>query len=72
MWQTLRNETKFHRLYEFGKVLPAIREQVEKDICTKELSEKKVLAAIISLMEGTSIRVGNENYEKHGSHGIDT
>jgi DNA topoisomerase-1 len=73
MWQTLRNETKFHRLYEFGKVLPNIREQVEKDICIKELSEKKVLAAVISLMEGTLIRVGNENYEKlYGSHGLTT
>src|SRR5215213_10386778 len=24
MWNTLRNETKFHRLFEFGKILPSI------------------------------------------------
>jgi DNA topoisomerase-1 len=73
LWQTLRSETKFHRLYEFGKALPGIRLQVEKDICAKELSEKKVLATIVSLMERTFIRVGNENYEKlYGSYGLTT
>ncbi len=73
LWHNLRNETKFHRLYEFGKCLPDIRLQVEKDICSKELSEKKVLATVVSLMERTFIRVGNENYEKlYGSYGLTT
>ncbi|MEJ7913117.1 MAG: DNA topoisomerase IB, partial [Chitinophagaceae bacterium] len=30
-WQILRNETKFHRLYEFGKLLPALRLKLEED-----------------------------------------
>jgi len=73
LWQSLRNETKFHRMLEFGKALPAIRLQVEKDICSKELNERKVLATIVSLMERTSIRVGNESYEKlYGSYGLTT
>jgi len=73
LWQTLRNETKFHRLHEFGKVLSSLRLQVEKDICSRELSEKKVLATVISLMERTFIRVGNESYEKlYGSYGLTT
>jgi len=72
-WHSLRNETKFHRLLEFGKVLPEIRLKVEKDICTKELTERKVLATVLSLMEITSMRVGNENYEKlYGSYGLTT
>jgi len=69
----LRNETKFHRLYEFGKALPALRLQVEEDMQLKELSERKVLATVISLMERTYIRVGNAEYEKaNGSFGLTT
>src|SRR5690349_19384557 len=47
-WNALRNQTKFHRLYEFGKVLPSIRLRVEEDLAKKELSEVKVLATVIS------------------------
>jgi DNA topoisomerase-1 len=72
-WHNLRNETKFHRMYEFGKSLPGLRLQVEKDICDKELSERKVLATMVRLMEHTNIRVGNAGYEKlYGSYGLTT
>jgi len=73
LWNTLRNETKFHRMYEFGKALPRLRLQVEEDMQLKELCEKKVLSAVISLMERTYIRVGNAEYEKaNGSFGLTT
>ena len=73
LWGSLRNETKFHRLLEFGKALPALRLQVEKDLCSPELNEKKVLATVVSLMERTFIRVGNSGYEKlYGSYGLTT
>jgi DNA topoisomerase I len=72
-WNVLRNETKFHRLYEFGKALPLLRQQVEKNINNRELSEDKVLATAIRLMEQTYIRVGNNDYEKmYGSYGLTT
>lgn len=72
-WQVLRNETKFHRLYEFGKALPTLRLQLEKDIARKELCEEKVLATVISLMERTSMRPGSHSYEKlYGSYGLTT
>jgi DNA topoisomerase-1 len=72
-WSLLRSQTKFHRLYEFGKALPSLRKQVKKDIDSKELSEDKVLAAAIRLMEQTYIRVGNNDYEKlYGSYGLTT
>lgn len=72
-WYLLRNETKFHKLLEFSKVLPLLREQVNKDLAISELCEKKVLAAVIKLMECTYIRIGNSSYEKmNGSHGITT
>jgi DNA topoisomerase-1 len=73
LWQTLRNETKFHRLYEFGKLLPSIRLKIEEDLAKKELGEEKVLATVISLMERTYIRIGSEDYEKlYGSYGLTT
>ncbi|MEO6230649.1 MAG: DNA topoisomerase IB [Ferruginibacter sp.] len=73
LWNLLRNQTKFHKLLEFARVLPTLRLQVEKDLGLKELSEKKVIAAIISLMERTYIRIGNAEYEKmNGSHGLTT
>lgn len=73
LWNSLRNETKFHRLYEFGKALPSLRAKIEEDLRGKELSQEKVLAAVISLMERTYIRVGNNEYEKtNGSYGLTT
>src|SRR4030095_656033 len=69
LWQHLRNETKFHRLYEFGKALPQLRLKLDQDVAVKELTQQKVLATVISLMECTYIRVGNNDYEKmYGSY----
>ena len=73
LWNKLRNQTKFYGLREFGKVLPAIRMQLERDLSLPGLSQDKVLAAVVSLMERTSIRVGNSFYEKvYGSFGLTT
>jgi len=73
LWNTLRNETKFHRMIEFGKSLPLLRKTIEKDISGKELDESKVLATVVSLMERTFIRIGSSDYEKtYGSYGIST
>jgi DNA topoisomerase I len=72
-WNNLRNETKFHRLLEFGKVLPALRLKVEEDLARRDLGQNRVLATIVSLMERTYIRIGSEDYNKlYGSHGITT
>ncbi|HEY3406351.1 MAG TPA: DNA topoisomerase IB [Ohtaekwangia sp.] len=72
-WNKVRSETKFHRLYEFGKALPSLRKQLQKDISISDLCERKVLAAVILLMERTYIRIGNQGYEKmNGSYGLTT
>jgi DNA topoisomerase-1 len=72
-WHTLRNETKFHRLYEFGKLLPSLRLKLEEDLARKELSEEKVIATVIGVMERTYIRIGSNDYEKlYGSYGLTT
>jgi DNA topoisomerase I len=72
-WNELRNQTKFHRLLEFGKQLPALRLKLEEDISLPGLNEDKVIATVISLMERTYIRIGNQEYEKmNGSYGLST
>jgi len=73
LWNSLRNETKFYRMHDFGKALPGIRLQLEKDLSIPKLTERKVLAAVVSLMERTNIRIGNSFYEKeYGSFGLTT
>ncbi len=72
-WNSLRNETKFHHLYEFGKLIPSLRLKLEEDLAKKEMVEEKVIATVISLMERTYIRIGNNDYEKlYGSYGLTT
>lgn len=73
LWNALRDETKFHRLFEFGRALPRIRARVEQDFRKKELCLEKVLALVVSLMERTYIRIGSSGYEKlYGSYGLTT
>jgi DNA topoisomerase I len=73
LWAHVRSETKFHRLYEFGKLLPRLRAQLESDLQIRKLNQDKVLATVISLMERTYIRIGKSSYEKmYGSYGLTT
>ena len=73
MWNELRNKTKFYRLPELGKLLPTIRKKLETDLALPGMPKNKVLAALVSLMEKTGIRIGNEFYEKlYGSFGLTT
>lgn len=72
-WTALRNQTKFYNLYEFGKALPAIRQRVAHDLSLKGLPMEKILALIVSVMQETGIRIGNNAYEKrYGSFGLST
>jgi len=73
LWNSLRNHTKYYRLLDFGKSLPAIRQQLNKDLALPGLPVEKVLALVVTLMEKTSIRIGNSFYEKlYGSFGLTT
>ena len=73
LWNAARNETKFHRLYEFGKALPILRSRLQTDLSKKTLCRNKVIATVISVMERTYIRIGNDEYEKiYGSYGMTT
>lgn len=72
-WNRIRNQSKYHRLQSFAAHLPAIREQVDRDLARRDLDHEKVVALVVRLMELTSIRVGNESYKKlYGSFGLTT
>lgn len=73
LWSEFRNQTKFYQLLAFGKKLPAIREQLAKDLAKPGLPLEKVLAAVVMIIQETNIRVGNNMYEKlYGSFGLTT
>ncbi len=72
-WNQLRNKTKFFKMAAFGNALPEIRKQVEKDLKLPQMTKRKCLALILSLMEETHIRIGNDYYAKNNkTYGLST
>jgi DNA topoisomerase-1 len=72
-WRTVRDEAKYGKILVFGRVLPIIRARVHKDLALPGLPKRKVVAAIVALLEKTMMRVGNEEYAKqNGSFGLTT
>ncbi|PTX41514.1 DNA topoisomerase-1 [Christiangramia gaetbulicola] len=72
-WSKIRNQTKFFKMTSFGKMLPKIRKQVDKDLLLEGMPKRKVLALVIRLMEETHIRVGNHYYAKNNkTYGLST
>jgi DNA topoisomerase I len=72
-WREVRDENKYERMVVFGKALPKIRRRVNRDLKRRGLPRKKVLAAVVQLLERTFIRIGNEEYAKENkSFGLTT
>ncbi len=73
LWSKIRNVTKFFKMAAFGKILPKIRKQVEKDLDAPGMTKAKVLALVVRLMEETHIRIGNDYYaRKNKTYGLST
>ncbi|HTL67332.1 MAG TPA: DNA topoisomerase IB [Lacunisphaera sp.] len=72
-WRAARDRSKFEHLLDFGRRLPAIRRRVARDLRGPPLARATVLAALVSLLESTLIRVGNEEYaQANHSYGLTT
>ena len=72
-WTELREGTKFGRMLEFCRALPAIRARVDEDLSQRGLTREKVLATVVRLLETTLIRIGNETYARENqSYGLTT
>ena len=72
-WREVRDDAKYGKMLLFGKLLPRIRAQVERDLAKPGLPRAKVLAAIVRLLESTLMRVGNAEYARtNKSYGLTT
>lgn len=72
-WRTVRDEGKFERMLVFSRVLPVIRKQIAHDLAQPGLPRTRVLAAVVTLLERTLARVGNEEYARENkSFGLTT
>ena len=72
-WREWRDQTKYDRLMNFGRVLPKLRRRVAKDLSLPGLPRAKVMATIVRLLETTFIRIGNDEYARQNqSFGLTT
>ena len=55
---------KYERLAAFGRALSKLRKKVDEDINGRSMRRATVLAAVVRLIDGTHMRVGNEAYAK--------
>jgi DNA topoisomerase-1 len=72
-WREVRDRAKYDRTIAFATALPKVRERVEADLASPGISKEKVLAVVVSLLEATLIRVGNQEYARENhSFGLTT
>jgi DNA topoisomerase-1 len=72
-WREVRDDTKYGRMVEFAAALPALRTCVDRDLRLAGMPREKVLAAVVRLLETTTIRVGNDEYARdNNSFGLTT
>ncbi len=72
-WREVRDHGKFSRMLEFGARLPKLRRRLKADLALPGLPREKVLAVVVTLLDETLIRVGNEEYARtNRSFGLTT
>ena len=63
-WRMVRDGIKFGRMAEFGEALPGLRQHLQHDLRRRGLLREKILAAIVSLLDTTRVRIGNLSYAR--------
>lgn len=72
-WLKKNQEYKFEQLISFGERLPTLREVVSSHMREHKLSQNRVVATVVWLLENTFIRVGNKTYaQDNKSYGLTT
>jgi len=72
-WRAACDALKFRRIPVLGQLLPRIRRGVNRDLARDGVPRRRVLAAIVRLLESSLIRIGNEEYAReNGSFGLTT
>ena len=72
-WRARRDSEKHRRVVELAALLPEFRERVEQDLRSSGLTERRVLAGALRLLDRGVFRTGGEQYaEDNGSRGVAT
>jgi DNA topoisomerase-1 len=72
-WGELRALLNTYRLISFADHLPAVRQQVTRQLRRHRLDDDRVLAAMVRILDTTAMRIGNEVYaEENDSFGLST
>jgi DNA topoisomerase-1 len=72
-WRATRDLIKFYRMITFAKALPKIRRSIDTSLKKPGLSHKKVMAAMLWILDNTYIRIGNDQYyQANDSIGLTT
>lgn len=69
----VRDRAKYAHLARFAAGLPTLRKRLAADLKRPGLPRDKVLAVVVTLLEESLIRIGNEGYARdNGSFGLTT
>jgi DNA topoisomerase-1 len=72
-FRSRRERRKFDQLPAFGQVLGRLRRQIDADLRSPQLGRERLLAAVVSLLDLTYIRIGNAEYARDNrSFGLTT
>ncbi|MFD3406522.1 DNA topoisomerase IB [Kribbella sp. NPDC058693] len=72
-WRSAQDLVKHDRVRELARKLPAFREAVDEDLCTRGLDRRRVLAVALRMLDYGVFRTGNTQYaDENGSRGAAT
>ncbi|MBB4684181.1 DNA topoisomerase IB [Amycolatopsis jiangsuensis] len=72
-WRRRRDEEKHDRVLAMARRLPEWRRQIDADLAGRGLTERRVLAAALRMLDRGIFRTGGEEYaEENGTHGVAT
>jgi DNA topoisomerase-1 len=72
-WRSVRDDAKFERMTTFAEALPRLRRKLARDLALAGLPRQKVIAAVVSILDATRVRVGNVEYARDNkSFGLTT
>ncbi|HEX6358801.1 DNA topoisomerase IB [Actinophytocola sp.] len=70
-WRQRRDEEKHERVLRLASRLPDFRSAVDEDLCTRGLTERRVLAGALRMLDRGVFRTGGEEYAEE-SRGVAT
>ena len=72
-WTSNQGRAKFDEMLEFGRALPAMREQLDADLRRRKLGRERILACAVRLIDLGFFRVGSDRYTAdHETYGLST